>query len=305
MVASPDFLEWWDQLVAARTAVARAEAQREELLAQLTLTEFRAELTQKNAIDTLYRAGEHEDGAARLLAESTALENRGFPGVAAFEEQRFKASEIWYRLGAAEKALDDAKEQGRAASELEPLERRYRLLSDEYEREMAHRQRLWSDVEQLWASSTEISLITSEERVLARKVRRAAEALFGLAEERKKQAQALKVEVDASATAVDEAHERLAAVRRKAKDLFGASVGTEFLYFRHRDDQRQAFAISLVDDREAYNVEVKALAVYSVDRQRGVGFLAPARGAQVSPEEGDRRFESYFLTGRKGSAAAP
>jgi hypothetical protein len=40
--------------------------------------------------------------------------------------------------------------------------------------------------------------------------------------------------------------------------------------------------------------------VYSVDRQRGVAFLEPARAQSPSLEEGDRRFEDYFLKGRKG-----
>jgi len=302
LVASPEFLDWWAELVTARTALADAEALRDELLAQLTLMEFRAELTQKNAIDTLYRAGEHEDGASRSLAESAELENRSFPGVAAFEEQRFKVSEIWYRLGAAEKALDDAREQKSAAGVIDPLERRYRTLADEYEREMSRRKRLWEEVERLWARSTEVNLTTCEERVLARKVRKESEQLFGLAEERKKKAHAIKVDADAAALAVDHTRQKLGVVRKRARDLFGASVGTDFLYFRQRDDQRQAFAVSLVDDREGYNVEVKALAIYSVDRQRGVGFLEPARSALPSTEEGDRRFETYFLTGRKGSA---
>ena len=75
----------------------------DELLAQTTLTEFRAELTQKNAIDTLYRAGECEDRAANMLFEATELENQSFRAIADFEEQRFRPPRLWYRLGAAEK----------------------------------------------------------------------------------------------------------------------------------------------------------------------------------------------------------
>ena len=217
LVTSSEFLEWWAELVKARNAVADAEAQRDELLAQLTLIEFRAELTQKHAIDTLYSAGEHEDGAARSLAESADLENRSFPGVAAFEEQRFKVSEIWYRLGAAEKAFDDAREQRRPQNELETLDRRFRTLADEYEREMARRKRLWEEVERLWTRSTEVNLVTCEERVLARKVRRESEALFGLAEERKKKAQALKIDVDAAAAMFDKTRQSLATVRARAR----------------------------------------------------------------------------------------
>lgn len=302
MIASPEFLEWWGQLVAARVALADAEAARDELLAQLTLMEFRSELTQKNAIDTLYRAGEHEDGAAQSLAEATELENRSFPGVAAFEEQRFKVSEIWYRFGAADRALEDARDQEQSPAMLDALERRHRALADEYEREIARRKRLWDEVERLWARSTEVSLMTCEERVLARKVRKESEALFGLAEERKKKAQTIKLEAECAATAVEKARTALAMLRTRARDLFGAAVGIDFLYFRQKDDQKQALAVALVDDHTAYNVEVRAHAVYSVDRERGVGFLEPARASVPSPEEGDRRFEVYFLTGRKGAS---
>ncbi|MBL9038949.1 MAG: hypothetical protein JNG84_10570, partial [Archangium sp.] len=255
LVASPEFRGWWQELVDARDAVTAAEARHEDLLVQLALTEFRAELTQKNAIDTLYRAGEHEDEAARLLAESTELENRSFPGVASFEEQRFRVSELWYRLGAAERELDDAKERTPPAGDVQALERRHRVMAEEYERELTRRNRLWDDVENLWTRSAEVNLMTCEARVLGRKVRRSAERLFGLAEERKKNTQALRAETDGSASAVEGARAKLATVRARAKELFGCSVGTDFIYFRHRDDQRHAFAIALVDDREAYNLE--------------------------------------------------
>ncbi|MBL9039211.1 MAG: hypothetical protein JNG84_11895, partial [Archangium sp.] len=241
----------------------------------------------------------------RLLAESTELENRSFPGVASFEEQRFRVSELWYRLGAAERELDDAKERTPPAGDVQALERRHRVMADEYERELTRRNRLWDDVEKLWTRSAEVNLMTCEARVLGRKVRRSAERLFGLAEERKKNTQALRAETNGSASAVEGARAKLASVRARAKELFGCSVGTDFIYFRHRDDQRHAFAIALVDDREAYNLEVKALAVYTVDRERGVGFLEPARAINASSEEGDRRFETYFLNGRKGAAKAP
>src|SRR3954469_4815498 len=88
LIASADFKQWWDQLNAVRDALREAEARYEELLGQCTLMEFRAELSQKNAIDTLYRAGEHEDTAANMLFEATELENKSFKGVGEFEEQR-------------------------------------------------------------------------------------------------------------------------------------------------------------------------------------------------------------------------
>lgn len=298
LIGTPEFQAWWVELVQARMALADVEAKREELLAQLTLSEFRAELTQKNAIDTLYRGGEHEDAAARLLVEAEELENRSFPGVAAFEEQRFRVSDLWYRLGAAEAELEQAKSRARA--DIPTVERKKQALADEYERETARKNRLWDEVERLWAKSAEVSLLRSEQQALARKVRREAEQLFALAEERKKKAQALRTESDATATALEFAKARLDAVRSQARDRFSCVIGVDFLFFRAPGDSKHGYAVALVDDRESYNVEVKPLAVYSVERHRGVGFLEPARAAPVSEAEGDKRFEEYFLVGRKG-----
>src|SRR6185436_14523554 len=165
-----------------------AAARYEELLAQTTLMEFRAELSQKNAIDTLYRAGEHEDTAANMLFEATDLENKSFKAVGEFEEQRFRASETWYRLGASEKKVDEAKDKKVSDAELRAAERAFTQVSEEYERENARKLRLWDEVERLWARSAEVNLLVAEERALGKKVRKQAEGLFALAEERKKRA---------------------------------------------------------------------------------------------------------------------
>jgi hypothetical protein len=300
LVASPEFQAWFKELVDLREKLKEVEARRDELLGQLHLTEFRAELAQKNAIDTLYRAGEHEDKSAQMLAEAEELENKSFPGVAAFEEGRFKTSELWYRLGAAEKTVEDARQAKRPADEIASLEKRHAQLKDEYAREEAKKARLWDDVERLWTRSAEVSLLMAEERMQAKKVRALAEAAFAQAEEKKKQVQALRTEVEAASKAVETTREKLKATRAAADERFGCSAGTDFVYFRHRDDQRHAYAIALATDPTSYNVEVRALSVYSVDRARGASFLEPARAQPLSLEEGDRRFDEYFLKGRRG-----
>lgn len=304
LLSTPEFTEWWGQLNASRVTLRDAAGRYEELLAQTTLYEFRAELTQKNAIDTLYRAGEHEDTAANMLFEATDLENKSFKAVGEFEEQRFHASEAWYRQGAAEKKLDEAREKKLAEAELKAIERTVAAAHDEYERENNRKLRQWDEVERLWARSAEVSLLVAEERALGKKVRKEAEGLFALAEERKKRSKELKAETDGCAAQVEAARARVSALLAMARDKFGCATGTDFLYFRQRDDQRLAYCIALVEDRDGYNVEVKALAVYQVDRTRGVAFLEPARAQPPSVEEGDRRFEDYFLKGRKGEARA-
>lgn len=295
LVASQEFRGWWERLESARALLASTRAQRDELLGHLTLQEFRAELEQKRAIDTLYRAGELEDEGARWTVEAETLENRAYPGIGAFEEQRFRASEAWYRLGVVEREIE-------SASPSALLSRRLREASDEYATQTQQKNRLWAEVESLWDRSTEMGLKSGEARMLAKRVRREAEQHFAEVEARRAEVRVLKVKTDHASVAVDEASTALFKLHGEAADVFGASIGTDFLYFRHRDD-KLAYAVALTLDSDTYNVEVQPLNVYVVERRRGVGFLEPA--TMDSPKQtGDQRFEAYFLRGRKGPALA-
>ncbi|HZN91358.1 MAG TPA: hypothetical protein VFB81_01585, partial [Myxococcales bacterium] len=75
LVTQPDFQDWWAQLRSSTEALARAQERWQQALRDAALSEFSAELAQKNAIDTLYRAGESEDQAATLNSEATDAEN--------------------------------------------------------------------------------------------------------------------------------------------------------------------------------------------------------------------------------------
>lgn len=302
LIEGDSFSTWYTQLDSARQALAAAESSYEEALAQTTLMEFRAELAQKNAIDTLYAGGEHEDTAATMLAETTDLENKSFKGVSDFEEQRYRASEAWYRHGAAEKNLEEARELKRSPQEIAEFERLFKQAAEEYERENGRKARLWDEVERLWAHSAEVGLLVAEQRSLSARVRKRAEALFGVAEQRKQRAKELKDESEAQAAALDAARARVSALKEQARERFGCAVGQDFLYFRHRDDQRAAWAVALVQDSESFNIEVRPKAIYLVDRQKGVGFLEPARATPLNVAAADQRFEDYFLKGRKGEA---
>lgn len=323
LVASPEFKGGWDALVKLRGARDDTRERHEELLSQAMLMEFRAELAQKNAIDTLYRAGELEDAAAKMAAEAQELDNASFKVVADFEEQRLRASEFWYRVCAAERHAEQLRAQielrrarlvaaapgaskdleaetGRADAELRRVERSVAQLQQENERETAGKNRLWEEVERIWARSMELNLLMAERRAQGGKVRAEAERLFQQAEERKQRAGKLRAEADALAREQEAAETRLAEVAQGARERFGCAHGEEFAYFRQKEAPQRAWCVGLVEDGLHYNIEVKPLAVYSVDARRGVEFLEPAVERHPSDAEGDRRFEDYFLKGRKG-----
>jgi hypothetical protein len=297
-----DFRAWFEEVSRATQAQRDAAERFDELLTQSTLLDFRAELAQKNAIDTLYQAGECEDQAARLNAEVEALENRSFEAVARFESHRVKVSEIWYHLGSLEKKLHELqRDPGAGGSqgeqELRKREAEYRQVEVSYQRETQHKDGLWHQVEKLWQESAAKSLLHHEKEVQGRKVRRKAERLFREAEDRKLRGRKLRAEADEQSVQRGEHQRRLTELLGEAGQRFECAVGEEFVYFRQREDAEGIYAISLIGESEGYNIEIKPLGLYRVNRQHGVGALAPAVDPQAaSPDE--QRFENAFLGGR-------
>ncbi|HCF57918.1 MAG TPA: hypothetical protein DFS52_07995 [Myxococcales bacterium] len=321
-VGSPEFVSWWESLVKVRTERDEARERHDELLSQAMLMDFRAELTQKYAIDTLYRAGDLEDEAAQMMVEAQQVENDSLKTVADFEEQRYRVSENWFRSCALEKRLEELGDKRLEAErrlaiaegalkrdvELEVArlgaeeKRQEKLLgqaTQEKEREERVKEKLWQEAERAWTRSMELSLLIAEHKVRGRKVRLEAERLFKQAEERKQRAVKLRAEADAAAQERETAEKKAAEVLARIRE-FGCALGEEHLYFRQKDNQRRAWCVPLVEDAESYNIEIKPLTVYSIDHKRGVEFIEPAVEVAESEEEGDRRFEEYFLKGRQG-----
>jgi chromosome segregation ATPase len=295
-----DFVAWWTEHHRARSAVADAALRAADLDAQVALSASRAELTQGAAIDALAAVGELEDAAARLAAEAQALENGSLEAVAAYEEQRQRVSDLWLRLGGAERVTDRQRRRlaevrarpapgGRGARDVavdladeeELLSRaghRELSLDEEYRREDARKAELWREVERLWAKSLELALLVAERTADARRRHREAERLFREAEERKGRVRQLEAERDRARRDREEADRALAAVVASARARFGCIPGERFLYFARSADASEAWAVALADDADAPGGAVRALAVYAVGREHGVLRLGPAEG---------------------------
>jgi hypothetical protein len=188
---------------------------------------------------------------------------------------------------------------------LRDAERLREATAAEYDAADGKRRRLWDDAEAAWAVSLERSLLGAEHGVLARRIRREAEKRFAEAEERRLRARQLAGDAATAARELRDAEARLAALRTTARERFGCVAGPTFLYWRHQDDKRSAFAVSLADHPDDGGPAVKALGLYVVGRQRGVADLEVAReGAGSSAEERDRRLDQ-LLVRRDDGAVTP
>ena len=291
------FRSWFEELERVRQDLRWATERYEDLLAQANMAEFRSELAQKNAIDTLYRASEYEDSAARMLAEATDLENRSMENLGAYEEQRMRTSELWFRVEALEHELDEAQRAGNDARARD-LERQLRRAREEYERESAKKQRLWDEVEALWSISLEKNLSLFERRMKGKLVRRQAEKLFQKAEEAKKKAEALKADADEVARERERLEEQVNELIDEARERFEAVIHEDFMYWQQRENDKRVWVAPLFSDLNNYNITFQACRVYQCDRSRGVEFLEPIIGADKVPQD-DPRLDEFFLQGRK------
>jgi len=300
------FTAWWADYGRALAEQHEVQERRRDLLAQAELMELRSELVQRAAMDAFSDGGTADEAAAKLGVEAQEQENRALELVALFEEQRFRARDLWYRLGGAERSLEESADTGVRGK----AERQLPLLQKEYAVEDGKRTRLWTQVEETWSRSFERSLLSHEHGERARHIRRDAERLFKEAEERRQRARQLKGEAEAAAREAAAAGQRLGQLLERAAREFGCLPGERFLYWHHRDDQRLAFAVPLQDDADGATGpgglggtggEVKALTPYLVGPQRGVARLEPAlQGAPARADEKDRRFEEYLLGSRPG-----
>lgn len=312
------FASWWAEVVRTEAELREAGARHDDLMAQSRTMELRSDLAGKGAEEAFARAGVIEADSARVGAEVQRLENQALELVSRYEEQRFRASDAWYRLGGAERTLEERREAlaagrrpaasgGRRADPgalAAAAEKAHGALQEEYRRESGKKAALWEEVEQAWSRSFELGLLAAERSTGARRVRGEAERLHREVEARASRSRQLTGDASAALRERDAAATRLDELLGAAPDRFGCVAGRRFLYWRQPGESRAAWAVPLYHDAEGYNLEVRALAIYAVSRQRGVAFLEPAReGTLFSEEEGDRRFEGWFLGERRGRRA--
>jgi hypothetical protein len=317
-----DFLKWWQSLVDLEQKLLAVWSRHDEFLAQVNLMDFRAEFTQKNAIDSLYLAGEYEDTAAQLLAEASEIENKSYEAAAHFESQRISASDVFSRMGAVEnnflsaqtevRGLGDSiksekdRERGeelrnllkKKEAEQMRLENEFREAAVLYERENSRKISLWEEVEQMWARSLERNLGVSERRVKSKRARREAERLFKEAEQHKRSSKTLQAEANEADQKKKDIQQAIEDLRTSSKRLFGCLIGEEFLYWPRRENINEVYCVPINDHAEDFNIELRAKNVYFISRQRGVEFIEPLPPTGEVPEEEDARIDDFFQRGR-------
>ena len=228
--------------------------------------------------------------------EGSECQNRESTAVGEeLEDGREELKDARAKAGADASRLDD---------EIQRVTREYRAAHDVYERESARKARLWEEVEGMWQESSRLSLTCAEKEMKARRVRRTAERLLAQSEAQKGEAMAQREKAEAmekERSRLEAEAERLLA---RAAESFGCLAGEDFLYWGAAESNEIAYAFSLIDEPETYNLEVVAGGLYQVTLRKGVRFLEPVLKPRAPSADEDRRMEAYFLGDRSAHTDA-
>lgn len=300
IVRSDGFASWFDDLEAARVKFEKVDLRYEELLTQVNLLEFRAELAHRKAIDTLERANVLEDRSAGLANQSATLENESFEAVSRFEMQRDRTTKLWEQLGGIDVRIDMADgDKGK-------LQRQRAKVSEDYEREDQRKQKLWQEVERLWVRSIDCNLALREIQQKAALVRAEAEKLFVKHEAEAQQAAKLKAEAEQMAIERDRQDRAVSDSLEKARQEFECLLSEDFLYWVAREDNKIVYTVPLIEDDENYTISVEPGVVYRCSPTVGIDELERLEDDEAKAEasEGEGEGEQDGDAAEGGDAEA-
>ena len=270
ILQSGRFTSWYARVQSARRDLEIATEKHEELLTQVNLLQFRAEIAHRKAIDTLERANMLEDDAQVISNEAANLDNASFESVSQFEIQRKRCTDLWERLGALDVQVDATSDLSTKSKLVKQREK----LGEEYEREDQKKRKLWSEFEGLVVRNTDRALALREKNHKAKLVRIEAERLFALHEQEVAQATRLRAEAEKMSHARERAEGAVVATLDDAKRELECILGEDFLYWPAREDNKQVYATPLLDDKSSYAVPLTAGKLYRCDPRHGIDGLA-------------------------------
>ncbi|MCX7945295.1 MAG: hypothetical protein N2746_12375 [Deltaproteobacteria bacterium] len=325
LLESPAFKEWWAKYSEKQKEILNITSEIDTIMAEENNHRFNANLVQKRALDKIEESTQMDALAAKWMAEASDMDNKSYEAVARFESKRVEVSELWFKVGAIDHELENVKaeintlrERLSVASDrqevinlrtalknkeqaLESLNKEFARVSELYEREAAKKKKLWEEVEMIWGISIEYNLKVAEAQAKSKRFKKEAEKLLKesnyyirKANEKQSQLEQLNSEREKDIRYIGE-------LLRLAREKFECIAEDEFLYWQQKENAQLIYCVPLITDLDNYNIEIRALNIYQVDRSKGVSFIEPlvVDRKRISDEE-DTRIDDFFLKGRKG-----
>ena len=311
LVKSSEFLSWHGKHSEMSAGLLELENKREQLEFDLNNARYRADSFQNFADDTLFKAGDLEDQSARSEARYAEIENDSFQLLSDFEDKSREEEQARIVLHGIEKVLEDYKERrddrsGQAGQndsklkelvdEIASLEKQAGVARAKFDEETKLREALWEKVETTWSNAFRANMARSEFAYQGRRIHSKAESYFAKADEVRKEVAELSDEIAKTDERLASAKADRARHLDDAKKNFDCTVVDEFLFWPNTDDVHAALCVPLIDEQSHFNIQIKALKVYQIERDKGLDFIEPVPDEKLNDD--DPRLNSFFNEGR-------
>ena len=319
LVSSSNFLTWHGKHSEMSEALRQLEDKREALEFDLNIAKYRADSFQNYADETLFKAGDFEDQSARSEAQYAEIENDSFQLLSDFEDKSRDEEQARIELHGIEKVLEDRRQdaserratlEAQSGRESAQNDSKLKELGDEiatlgkqadtargkFDEQSKLREALWSKVEATWSNAFRANMARSEFSYQGRRIHSKAERYFSKADEVRKEVAELSDEISKTDERLSSAKADRARHLDEAKKTFDCTVVDEFLFWPNTDDVHAALCVPLIDEQSHFNIQIKALKVYQIERDKGLDFIEPVPDEELSDE--DPRLKSFFTEGR-------
>ncbi len=323
LLESPAFKEWWAKYNDKQKEILNLTSEIDNIMAEENNHRFNANLFQKRALDRIEESSQMEALAANLVAEASDLDNKSYEAVARFESKRVEVSELWFKVGALDHEIETIKaeintlkDRLSAASDrqevinlrtnlknkeqmLDTLSKEFSKISEQYEREASKKKKLWEEVEIIWGVSIEYNLKVAEAQAKSKKFKRDAERLLRESNYFSRKASEKQTEQELKNSEREKDIQFIQELLRLAREKFECIAEDEFLYWQQKENSQLIYCVPLITDLENYNIEIRALNIYQIDRTKGVNFIEPlVEDRKRLSEAEDSRIDDFFLKDR-------
>lgn len=281
-------------------------------------------------VHAVLRAGEFEDLSGQAEAAYRALDE-SFEALSAFELQRQHTTDVWVALEHAANDLevhrqrasdvrqtltarraDHGGDQEQLRGELERLEvtiheaaRDVERLREKLGANEARRQQMWDEVEDTWEQAFRANLASKEYAYQARRhqarARELANEQMGQSARDRSGGSGLEERGAPLGTRLDELSAQRETLIAEAEQDLGCVLIESFLYWPHAGEVSAVLCVPLVDEPKHFNIQVTALQLYEIDRNKGLEFIEPV--PEEAADDDDPRLEAFFLLGRHGAVS--
>jgi len=293
LVQTEQFGSWFAEFSGLQARRAMLEDELKELRLKRRRMLFEGDYWREEADDVLLESSRLRAKIENLQADAARAEAEAYRVLMRYENKRAEVTELWEKIGVVELRVDDYQDEATRNRIQRKIQPELNRLRDAYRDGSEAKEQLWEEHEKLWIRSAEASLTTPEVTTRVTRLENQYAELVSQAGEYRSQAEALSAQVEEANEDLGSVDKALDALKASANEHFNCLCHREFLYWLAGDNRNLVYLVPLIDNRNDYNIEVRARLLYQCGAEEGVAHLEPVPVENDDAEDMSRLREIF------------